>query len=205
MTAPVFLVPLGIEAAAIRRAVRSATIERIGMGQAKATAARTRIALERPTGAPLALLGLGGGLLPGAKAGDVIVGSSVQRLGSIEEIELAGADQIVDTLRRADISAHAAPIVSSPRILHGSQARSAAALRGAAVVDMESFWCAGLADTHSFSVCRVLSDVPGQDLWSLRTPSAMLRALRVVGEVARALHHARSTTVEFRSVEEADL
>lgn len=205
MTAAVFLAPLGIEAAAIRRGARAATVERIGMGPAKATAAGMRIGLATPASSPLILVGLGGGLLSGAKAGDVIVGSSLQLLDSLEEIELAGADMIVESLMLAGIRAHAAPIVSSPRIVRGADARSNAAIRGAAVVDMESYWCAGLRETHTFSVCRVLSDVPGQDLLSWRTPASVLRALRVMGDVARALSLRRSTTVASRSVEEADL
>jgi nucleoside phosphorylase len=204
MTSTVFLTPLGIEAAAVRRGVRSATIERIGMGPAKATAARVRIGRSVPGDSPLVLIGLGGGLVPGGSAGDVVVGTSIQLLDSSEEYELVDADRILDALRGAGVKAYAAPIISSPRILHGLDARIAAAGRGAAVVDMESFWCASLADTHSFSVCRVLSDVPGQDLWSLRTPSAAIRALRVLGDVARSIHHLPATTVDSRSVEEAD-
>ena len=39
-----------------------------------------------------------------------------------------------------------------------------------------------LVESHAFAVCRVVSDVPGQELLSFRTPiSAVLRALRVVG------------------------
>jgi hypothetical protein len=164
-----------------------------------------RIAGSSPADARLVLLGLGGGLVAGARAGDVIVGSSVQLLDSNDEIEVHGAEALVNALRGAGVSAYAAPIISSPRIIHGVDARVAAASRGAAVVDMESYWCAPLTNTHMFSVCRVLSDVPGQDLWSFRTPSAVLRALLVLGTVARAVHNLPSTTVESRSVEEADL
>jgi nucleoside phosphorylase len=205
VTTPVFLTPLGIESAAVRRGVRHAAIERVGMGPARATAARVRIGRSRSAESPLILLGLGGGLLVGSKAGDVVVGSSVQLLDSTEEIELHNADRIAEALRGAGLTAHVAPIISSPRIVHGSEARTAIGRRGAAAVDMESYWCAGLAESHTFSVCRVLSDVPGQDLRSLRTPAAVLRALRVIGAVARTVHNLPSTTVDTRSVEEADL
>jgi nucleoside phosphorylase len=205
MIAPTFLTPLGIEAAAVRRGVRSATIERIGMGPAKATASSDRISRSVPPTSPLVLVGLGGGLAEGAVAGEVIVGSSIQLLDADEVIELEDADSITSALCAAGLVARTAPIVSSARIVHGTAARTAAASRGAAAVDMESYWCGRLAGSHGFSVCRVLSDVPGQDLWSLRTPSALLRALRVIGVVARTVHDLHRSTVELRSVEEADL
>jgi nucleoside phosphorylase len=205
VTPPTFLTPLGIEAVAVRRGARGAKVERVGMGPVKATAARVRIDLAVPADRPLVLVGLGGGLVGGATAGEVIVGSSIQLLDGEEEIALDGSEQVVDALREAGLRARVAPIVSSPRILHGADARAAAARRGAHVVDMETYWCAPLAETHPFAVCRVLSDVPGQDLWSLRTPSAMVRALRVIGTVARTLSRQPSTTVAPRSVEEADL
>ena len=205
MIAPTFLTPLGLEAAAVRRCVRSATIERVGMGPAKAAASCARIARSAAPTAPLVLLGLGGGLVAGGRPGDVIVGSSLQLLGSDDAIELRDADRITSALHAAGIVARAAPIVSSPRIVHGAAARAAAASRGAAVVDMESYWCAPLAAAHAFSVCRVLCDVPGQDLWSLRTPPAIWRALRVIGAVARTVHGLYPSIVEPRSSEEADL
>jgi nucleoside phosphorylase len=205
MTTPIFLTPLGLEAAAVRRGARTATIERIGMGPAKATAARVRIARSAPSSSPLVLVGLGGGLIEGAVAGEVIVGSVVHLLDSDETVELDDAHRIAAALQGAGLTARVAPIVSAPRIIHGADARAAAAGRGAAVVDMESYWCAALTSTHRFSVCRVLSDVPGQDLWSFRTPSAMLRALRVIGTVSRTLQLLETPIVECRSVEEADL
>jgi nucleoside phosphorylase len=205
MTDPVFLTPLGIEAAAVRRGVRGATIERVGMGPVKATAARARLGNSLERGRPVVMIGLGGGLLDGGAPGDVVVASTVQLLDSREEIALEGADRIVDALTAAGLRSYAAPLISSPRILHGADARSAARARGAAVVDMEAYWCASLSETHAFSVCRILSDVPGQELWSFRTPSAVLRALRVIGTVARTVHRLPSTTFDSRSVEEADL
>ena len=205
MIAPTFLTPLGLEAAAIRRCVRSATIERIGMGPEKAAASCARIARSATPRSPLVLVGLGGGLVEGARAGEVVVGSSVQLLGSDDVIELHDAERITSALHDAGIVARTAPIVSSPRIVHGAAARTAAASRGAAVVDMESYWCGPLTSSHAFSVCRILSDVPGQDLWSLRTPPAVWRALRVIGAVARAVHDLDLSIVEPRSVEEADL
>jgi nucleoside phosphorylase len=205
MTTPIFLTPLGLEAAAVRRGVRCAAIERIGMGPTKATAARARIAGSAPSSSPLILVGLGGGLTDGAVAGDVIVGTSVHLLDSEETIDLHDAERIAVALVGAGLNVHTGTIVSSPRVIRGAPARLAAAGRGAVVVDMESYWCASLTDTHSFSVCRILSDTPGQDLWSFRTPSAVLRALRVIGTVARTLHHLPGPIFESRSVEEADL
>ncbi len=205
MTAPLFLAPLRIEEVALRRSVPRGDIERIGMGPARATSARARVARLSARERPLVLVGLGGGLEPGGRAGEVVVGSAIQCVGSDETVELEGTDRIVEVLLDAGLSAAAAPIISSPRIIHGTDARDEARSRGAAAVDMESFWCAPLAATHPFVVCRVLADVPGKDLWSRHTPLGAVRALAVIGRVARALRDAPAVTFEFRSVEEADL
>ncbi len=205
VTGPVFLTPLGIEAFAVRRGAPGAAIERIGMGPVRATAAAARLATRVARGRPLVLVGLGGGLLGDARPGDVIVGTSVHHLEGPGEIRLDGAVDLARALRAAGIPVTEAPIVSSPRILHGPDARRSAGIRGAAVVDMESYWCAALARTHTFAVCRVLSDTPDQELRSPRAPVAVFRALRVIGAVARATRALTTTTVESRSVEEADL
>jgi hypothetical protein len=54
---------------------------------------------------------------------------------------------------------------------------------------MESWWLAGAGGPvpPRLAVVRVLSDAPGQELVSVRTPPALVRAFRVLVRVARAL------------------
>ena len=204
MSGTTFLAPLGIEARAIRRGAPGARIERLGMGPARATVSSGLLAVSLPVDETVVLLGLGGGLHERGRAGDVIVASSIQLLDGDDEIPMDGHESLLAAVRAAGIDAVAAPIVSAPRIIHGAEARVLAGARGALAVDMESFWCTRLAPGRPFGVVRVLSDVPGQDLLSFRTPPALVRALRTLTRVARSVAHVGATTVVQRSVEEAD-
>ncbi len=52
---------------------------------------------------------------------------------------------------------------------------------------MEAFWCTPFARTHPFVVVRSILDVPGKDLFTLRTATATLRCARSLAAAARAL------------------
>jgi hypothetical protein len=187
MTAPLFLVPLGLEARAVARGAGAANIERIGMGPVKSTAARVRVERRVTDGRPLVVLGVGGGLVTGMNPGDVVVGTSVQIMSQEPSIPLAYAPEVAGLIRSAGLSVVEAPIISSPKIISGEGERREAAAFGAVAVDMESYWCAPLSARHPFAVVRVLLDTPEYELFSPRIPATVLRAWKSLSRVARSL------------------
>jgi len=191
---PLFLVPLRFEALAAHAGAPRAEIERIGLGPVRATAARARIALERPAGWPLVVFGLCGALREGLEPGAVVLATSVALLGSESVLPLEDPRPLASILTAAGLGVTCAPIVSAPHLISGGEERSVAAEQGV-VVDMESFWCAPLASRHPLTVCRVVIDVPGRDVGSLATPVAAARAWRSLVRAARALSVRSSSTL----------
>lgn len=183
----VILAPLRFEAFAARRGAPGATVERIGMGPGRATAARARLDRALETGRPVVLLGLGGGLVPEVRPGHVVVASALGTTNGAERLALRGSDQVADLLERCGLTVHLAPVVSSPAILHGAKARHEVAASGFAAVDMESYWCEPLARSRPFAVVRVALDVAGRTVGSTAMLTAGPRAYRSLVTAARAL------------------
>ena len=178
--APLFLAPLRLEALALRLGAPRVDQQRIGMGPVRAVAACARLT-QAGDGRPIVLIGCAGGLDPSLRPGDLVVASSVVELGRDDPVPLAHGAEVADRLRAApgiagtSVGVHLAPIVSSPRILHGGEARETATAGGAVAVEMEAFWCTPFARTHPFVVVRSILDVPGKDLFTLRTATVTLR------------------------------
>jgi 4-hydroxy-3-methylbut-2-enyl diphosphate reductase len=197
------LAPLRLEAIAMRRGAPDADIERIGMGPVAATAARVRLAQRERAGRPLLLAGLGGGLHERLRPGAVVVATSIGSVQTGEAVALRGATEVAELLEHAGLRAHLGPVVCSPKILHGAEARRDAASAGALAVEMEALWLTPLAERHPFAVVRVVLDTPGAELSSLATPGAALRALRVLRECAAAL--CNWSPAQFASVSDKEL
>jgi hypothetical protein len=187
LSEPLFLVPLGLEARAVARGAGKSNVERIGMGPVKSTAARVRLGRLAAEARPLVVLGVGGGLVVGMSPGDVVVATSVQITNQEPTISLPYAPEVAGLLRSAGLSVMEAPIISSPKIISGDDARRTAAAFGAVAVDMESYWCTPLAAHHPFAVVRVLLDTPEYELFSPRIPATVLRAYRSLSTAARSL------------------
>jgi 4-hydroxy-3-methylbut-2-enyl diphosphate reductase len=183
----VILAPLRVESFAARRGRSGAAVERIGMGPARATAARARLERVLPPGRPVALVGLAGGLSPGMRPGDVVVASALGSTTGATTVQLRGGDAVAAILERAGLRVLHAPVVSSPVIVSGAKARAEAAAGGFVAVDMESYWCEPLARTRPFVVVRIALDVTGRALGSWSTVAGVPRAYRSLVRVARAL------------------
>jgi len=193
---PVFLAPLRIEARAARRGAGAAGVERIGMGPARATAARSRLDRALAPGRPVVVIGLAGALVPGIAAGDVVVASAVSSTTAAERVELPHGEAVAALLSAAGLTVHHRAIVSSPSIVRGEDARRHAASGGAAAVDMESYWCEPLARRRPFVVVRVVIDVPGREFWSPWTVRAGSRAYRSMVSAARTLRRWAPVSVD---------
>lgn len=198
---PLFLVALRLEALSLRLGAAGVDHRRIGMGPVRAVAACARYSRASDR-RPVVLIGCAGGLDPALRPGDLVVASSVVEAGRAEHVALPHAAEVHERLLAdpavagSGVGVHLAPIVSSPRILHGDEARAAARLGGAVAVDMESLWCAPLARTRPFTVVRAILDVPGKDLFSLGTAAVAVRCGRSLGAAARALRHWRPDSLE---------
>jgi 4-hydroxy-3-methylbut-2-enyl diphosphate reductase len=196
---PLFLVALRLEALSLRLGAAGVEHERIGMGPARAVAACRRLS-RAPLARPVVLIGCAGGLDPTLRPGDVVVASAVLEAGRAEAIDLEHAEEVAELVRRAPglpsgARVELAPVVSSPKILSGTEARERARVGGAAVVDMESLWCAPLQRSRPFAVVRVVLDVPGRELFSPATATAALRCGRAIAASARALASWRPDSV----------
>ncbi|HLI15229.1 MAG TPA: hypothetical protein VKV23_04130 [Acidimicrobiales bacterium] len=202
MSRPLFLTPLRLEARAVRRGAPEAEIVQIGMGPVRATAARARVTAAHEAGRPILLLGFGGALASSLAPGDLVVATSLGSIDTDERVELPAGEEAAATLEAAGISARLAPIVSSAVLVRGLEARQRAAASGAAVVDMESLWCAPLVRRHRFAVVRAVVDVPGAEVRSLATPAAAWRAYRSLARAARALAEWSPSTVDERRLQE---
>jgi 4-hydroxy-3-methylbut-2-enyl diphosphate reductase len=174
--------PLRIEARALRRGAPDLRVVRTGMGPARA-----RRAAQRLRATPvrcLAIAGLCGALDPDFAPGDAVVASELQGV----DVPLAGAFELARAIRALGLRAHLAPLVSVGHVVRGARRRS---LReaGAGAVDMESGWLAAGAAGRPLAVVRVVLDGPSHELLRPALAGNLLRALRALGTVARALRH----------------
>lgn len=173
--------PLRLERAALRarRSGSALRVVRTGMGPLRATEfAEDRFAAADP-GEPVVVAGIGGGLAPGLRAGDIVVASAVRGVSG-QVVPVPSAPLLANELRRLGLRVHVGPIVSSPAVVDGP-ARRRLADTGALAVDMESLWLAEAAGDRPLAVLRSIVDTPEHPLWrpgTLGRGVAGLRALR---------------------------
>jgi nucleoside phosphorylase len=184
MSALVYLAPLRLEQAMIRRGAPGYDVQRIGMGPVRAR--RSATVLKRQLAdRTVIVMGLAGGLRAERAVGDVIVASSVCDENG-ERIELPLVDAILDQFARAGSVAHRAPVVSSTKIVRGLDARRQLSALGD-VVDMESFWCAKALGASRVAVVRVVSDTAEHELVSTHLLTNGARSLARLKQAAKAL------------------
>jgi 4-hydroxy-3-methylbut-2-enyl diphosphate reductase len=130
MTRAVLCTPMRIEQAALRPARRGMRVVRTGMGLRRAAATAATL----PDG-PLVIAGIGGGLAPQVRPGDVVVADEVRGPGT--SVQVPSAPLLVGALRRLGLTVHRGPIVSTERVVTGRD-RLELSRSGALAVDMES-------------------------------------------------------------------
>lgn len=177
MTKPFAACPMALELASVTLGAGRGSGFRIGIGRSAAAAAAARASRLGP-GAPIAIVGLGGGLDADLRPGDLVVASAV--FGEGPPRALPGAGLLAAELLAAGLSARAGGVLSSPRPLWG-RARRAAAGTGAAVVDMESAWALGGLGERPVAVLRAVADTQGAG------PLELVRSgLVALGSLSRA-------------------
>jgi hypothetical protein len=130
MTRAVLCTPMRIEQAAVRPARRGMRVVRTGMGPRRAAATAATL----PDG-PLVIAGIGGGLAPQVRPGDMVVADEVRGPGT--SVQVPSAPLLAGALRRLGLTVHMGPIVSTDRVVTGRD-RLELARGGALAVDMES-------------------------------------------------------------------
>jgi 4-hydroxy-3-methylbut-2-en-1-yl diphosphate reductase len=179
------LAPLRIEAHALRRGCRSATVVRMGMGPEAAARAGERLPVLAG-GHPVAVAGFGGGLRPEISTGDLVVAEEIRGRG-VPRIPLPYAAGAAEALKAAGLTVHVGPVVSSERLAFGSREQLGA--DGSLAVDMESYWLleklaardddpGGGGAAPPIVVVRAISDTAGKLVLGGLLPAGWLRAYR---------------------------
>ncbi|MGH3798148.1 MAG: 4-hydroxy-3-methylbut-2-enyl diphosphate reductase [Pseudonocardiaceae bacterium] len=181
--AAVLCTPLRVEQAALRRAGRSMRLVRTGMGPRRAAATAARLSSGTD---PVLVAGVGGGLVPQVRPGDVVVASEVRDDSGSEgrSVEVPSAPLLAGALRRLGLTVHIGPIRSSSRIIPG-HTQWAPAAGGPLAVDMESVQLAAM--DVPFAVVRAIVDSTDHPLWHVGTVRRGVRALRVLRACLPAL------------------
>lgn len=172
--------PLRVEARALQRGAAGLRVLRSGAGPQRSERAVSQ--LRADPARRLVVAGLCGALEPDLAPGEVVLAS---RLLDCPVPLYAGAALEV-ALSREGLRVHRAAMLSVPRIVQGAE-RTRLCARGAAAVDMESRWLAPAAEGRPLSVVRVVLDGPRHELVRPATARHLLRGLRALGAVARAV------------------
>jgi 4-hydroxy-3-methylbut-2-en-1-yl diphosphate reductase len=156
-----------------------------GMGRAKAQDLGARLATQLPVDSPVAIAGIAGALVPGIRAGDVLVATEVHAAGEV--INLPAAELIATELRRTGLHVHTGPLASSTSYVRPRN-RSALRTTGAVAVDMESAWLARALGERPLAVVRTIADGhhSGPVFGGARALSALLRVRPALERWARA-------------------
>ena len=175
---------LRTEYAALAGQVPGAVVERCGMGMKRVQAWVPRIAALAPDAVVVA--GVGGGVSPELRAGDVVVASEVR--DDIGRTVLRAAAPLVAALRQQGLRVHIGPMVSTDHIVTGPE-RERLARTGALAVDMESSAVVRALPTRDLpvAVVRVIVDTAYTPLGRLRTVGAGAKALRVLRRIGPSL------------------
>ena len=175
---------LRTEYAALAGQVPGALVERCGMGMKRVQAWVPRMAALAPDAVVVA--GVGGGVSPELRAGDVVVASEVR--DDIGRTVLRAAAPLVAALRQRGLRVHIGPMVSTDHIVTGPE-RERLARTGALAVDMESSAVVRALPTRDLpvAVVRVIVDTAYTPLGRLRTVGAGAKALRVLRRIGPSL------------------
>ena len=182
-------VPTRTERRALRRGgLAEASLLLTGAGPSASRRATAGVTLR--TAESLAVAGIGGGLDPALRPGDVVVATEIRRQDGAGEPDLAvircpAAVLVAATLRSSGLRVHLGPVISTDHVVTSNQERAALAATGALVVDMESAWL--VADRADPVVVRVVADVAGEPLIRPATLSRLRTALAVLARTVPAM------------------
>ncbi|MFZ0172214.1 MAG: hypothetical protein WAL04_11085 [Acidimicrobiales bacterium] len=186
-----------------RRASRPAGHSRVrltGMGPLKARQAASRLASSLPDGVPVVVVGVGGALVKGFEAGDLVVASAFGTANEgpggglqvvlpptpLDERSRDLAQRLREALAERFASATSAPLLSAGRTARGPE-RALLGRSGAVICDTESAWLARLAERRPFAVVRSIVDTPERELFSLQTVTGGVRGLKRLADASEII------------------
>jgi 4-hydroxy-3-methylbut-2-enyl diphosphate reductase len=186
--------PSAREAAALRKAPGAPQVARTGVGPVAAARAAASPWLRHARA--LAVVGIGAGVCPDLRPGDVVVATEV-RPPHGPAIPCPSAPLLARALRGAGLTVHTGPIASVTHVVRARDRRALAA-RGVLAADMESVWLLRPADPLSEAVVRVVADPAGEPLLRPATLGHVRHALQQLPALADPLRSWAAATGEHR-------
>jgi 4-hydroxy-3-methylbut-2-enyl diphosphate reductase len=170
------------------------------MGPLRARKAAARLASSLPDGLPVVVVGVGGALVRGFEAGDLVVASALGTADAVgggdlqvlrapvalDERSQGLAERLRAALSERFASTSSAPFLSAGRTARGSE-REGLGRSGAVICDTESAWLSRLAERRPFAVVRAIVDTPERELLSLQTVTGGLTGLRRLADAAETI------------------
>ena len=132
---------------------------------------------------PVLVAGVAGALTAGMVPGDLVVATELRH--GDRTVPSHAADLVAGELRRAGLTVHTGPLVTTDHIVDSAEERRTLAESGAIAVDMESGLIAG--SEGRCVVVRAISDNPEQPLMSLGMPARGIKALASLRRTAPVL------------------
>ncbi|HET6293112.1 MAG TPA: 4-hydroxy-3-methylbut-2-enyl diphosphate reductase [Kribbella sp.] len=133
------------------------------------------------SGQPMLVAGVAGALSDELEPGDLVVADEIRGAG--EPIPSQASPFLVGELRRAGLTVHHGPLMTTPRIVDAPAARRTLAESGALAVDTESALLAAAAPQGQAIAVRAIVDTPDHRL--LR-PGTLVRGPRALRSLRRA-------------------
>jgi 4-hydroxy-3-methylbut-2-enyl diphosphate reductase len=149
---------MALEAWLIASGAPGLRVRTTGIGPRRSRAAARSLRGEMLAG--LLIMGFGGGLEPGSRAGEAVVADELHGPRGVR-VACHGAAALTRVLGDGGLPVRRGAVVSVPRPALGS-ARVRLRAEGAIAADMESLWLAAGAGERPFGVVRVLADAPAQ-------------------------------------------
>lgn len=155
---------------------------------------RSRGFTGTPPAGPVLVAGVAGGLTSQVRPGDLVVATAVGREGALEPCPVAPL--VAGALRRAGLTVHLGPVVTTDRIVDDHAERARLAATGALAVDTESALLLDEVGAARAIVVRAIVDTPDHRLAHPGTVTRGLAALASLRRAAPVLEEWRRATAE---------
>lgn len=147
-----------------------------------------------PPDGPVLIAGVAGGLTDDVHPGDLVVATAVGREGALTPCP--GAPLVAGALRRAGLTVHLGPVVTTEKVVDDPVERARLAATGAIAVDTETALLAEQVGAGRVVVVRAVVDTPGHRLLRPGTVGRGLAALASLRRAAPVLEEWQRATLD---------